>query len=103
MLVKITGNQCVITKETMDKKFYGMSGESLLLYKIKQELQKQGFDVIKKRMQKDGHMYGDETLQYIRTRNPKAKDFMMIYDGNYAVRAMTDDFNKGKLILNIER
>jgi hypothetical protein len=103
MKVEINGNQCVITKEAGDPKFYGMSGESLLLYKIKQELIKQGYDVIKKRIQKDGHMIGDEEMQYIRTRNWKAKDFMMIYDGDYVFRAMTGDFNKGELILNIER
>lgn len=103
MIVTIRENSAVITRESTDKKYYGLSGESLLLYNIKNALIKQGYDVIKKRMWKDGHLYGDVTLQYIRTRNKNANDFMMIYDGNYAVRAMTEDFNNGELTLNIER
>jgi len=98
MKVEIIGNICKVTRESTDKKLYN---ESLLLHKIKLELIKQGYDVIKKRMWKDGHLYGHDNTQYIRTRNKKAKDFMMIYDGNYAIRFNYEDYNKGELILNI--
>ena len=100
MKVDLTTYQCIITRETNDPKIYN---ESLLLYKVKNELIKQGYDVIKKRMWKDGHLYGDETLQYIRTRNPKAKDFMMIYDNDYAIRPMVEDYNKDELVLSVQR
>ena len=73
MKVELLENSCKITREVGDKKLYGMSGESLLLYKIKKELIKQGYDVIKKRMWKDGHMYGNDEMQYIRSRNLSKK------------------------------
>jgi hypothetical protein len=98
--VEIIGNVCKVTREATDKKLYN---ESLLLHKVKLELIKQGYDVIKKRMWKDGHLMGDDTTQYIRSRNPKAENFMMIYDGNWAIRANFEAYNKGELILNIQR
>ena len=52
-------NKCIIEKEIKDPKFYGVvgaKGESNLLYHIKHILNKQGFDFIKKRMWKDGHL-----------------------------------------------
>lgn len=101
MKVEIIGNVCKVTRETGDKKIYS---ESLLLYKVKNELIKQGYDVIKKLVQKDGHLYGDKYLHYIRTRNWKAKDFMMIYDNEYALRFSYEDYNKeGEKEFNIER
>lgn len=69
------------------------SNESHLLYQIKRELQKQGFDVIKKRMWKDGHMVSD-FCQYIRSRNVKAPDAFMLWDSEYAVRDLAQDYRK---------
>jgi len=64
-----------------------------LLYQIKRELQKLGFDVIKKRMWKDGHMVSDH-CQYIRSRNVKVADAFMIWDSEYAVRDLAEDYRK---------
>jgi hypothetical protein len=101
MKVELQKSHCIITREEGDPKIYN---ESLLLYKVKQELIKQGYDVIKKRMWKDGHLYGDETLQYIRMRNYKdEKNFFQIYDNFYAVRAMTKEYNDGELDLWVDR
>jgi len=100
MRVNLIEGQCNITREEDDPKLYS---ESLLLHKVKTELINQGHDVIKKRMWKDGHLYGDDTLQYIRTRNPQATPFIMIYDGDYAIRAMIDDYNNGELTLLVDR
>lgn len=73
--------------------------ESRLLHLIKRELIKQGYDVIKKRMWKDGHMYGDETTQYIRTRSRKMdRDSFHIYDGGYALRLLYEPYNKGGFV-----
>ena len=99
MKVKLGKTICTITKEKDDPKIYN---ESLLLYKVKNELIKQGYDVIKKRMQKDGHLYGDETLQYIRMRKYN-KDFFQIYDNEWAIRPMVRDYNEGKLELWVDR
>ena len=105
MKVELAKYHCIITREEGDPKIYS---ESLLLYKIKQELIRQGHDVIKKRMWKDGHLMGDDKLQYIRSRNLSKKfqdshDFIMVYDGDWAIRAMETDYNNGRLVLNLER
>ena len=101
MKVELQKSHCIITREEGDPKIYS---ESLLLDKVKKELIKQGYDVIKKRMWKDGHLYGDDTLQYIRTRNVKdEKNFFQIYDNDYAIRPMVRDFNEGSLDLWVDR
>ena len=103
MKVELQKSHCIITREEGDPKIYS---ESLLLHKVKKELIKQGYDVIKKRMWKDGHLYGDDTLQYIRSRDLKHQDspeFFEVYDNFYAVRAMTTEYNKGELDLWVNR
>ena len=98
MKVKLLENSCVVTKEAADKKYYGSNWsdvESTFLHHVKQELIKQGFDVIKKRMWKDGHMV-DDTQQYIRTRKPGSDptpDWFCIYNSSYAVFDAGDSFN----------
>lgn len=91
-LVVIRGN---------DKKIYS---ESALYYKLKNLLIKDGYDVIKKLMWKDGHMYGDDTLLYIRSRNMNKPGAFMAYDGNYAIRALYEPYNEddGEVTLSVE-
>ena len=88
-----------IEREASDKR---PSNESHLLYMIKQELIRQGFDVIKKRMWKDGHMVSDH-CQYIRSRKVTEPTAFMLWDGNYAVRDLAQEFNRtGKVSLLLE-
>jgi hypothetical protein len=82
----------LVEREQYDPNF---KTESTLLYHIKLALIEQGYDVIKKRMWKDGHMYGDETTQYIRSRDMSKWDSFMIFDGDYAIRQIHHDFNNG--------
>ena len=52
----------VITKEKGDPKYRDggyADGESTLLYNLKKHLNKMGYDLIKKRMHKDGHLVDD--------------------------------------------
>jgi hypothetical protein len=91
MKVKFYNGGLKITKEITDKKYYS---ESVLLYQIKKELQKQGYDVIKKLMYKDGHLTSD-TEHYIRDR----KGDYAFYFNDYAVRFSYEDFNNGELLL----
>jgi len=109
MKVEITGYRCVVTKEAGDKNhFYGIvnaSGESALLYAIKNVLNKQGYDLIKKRMYKDGHLV-DDIQQYIRARkktgNPE-KD-ICIYNGNWQIHGAEQHYNEyGTVSLNVEK
>jgi hypothetical protein len=111
MKIKLENSSLTVTREPNDPKFYNGgkntwgSAESRLLYHIKKALIAAGHDVIKKRMQKDGHLYGDERTQYIRSRViKKGVPYMMIYDGMYAIRQLQETWNeKGEVSLLVER
>jgi hypothetical protein len=97
MKVEIKGNHCIVTKEAKDPKFYGAAnaaGESKLLHHIKNELNKQGYDLIKKRMWKDGHLV-DDMQQYLRTKKKGAGlADIAIYNTSWAIRGAEEDFNE---------
>ena len=96
-----------VYRESTDPKYYGVmnaAGESRLLYAIKNQLNKDGWDLIKKRMHKDGHLMA-EMQQYLRTRKPTGnpdKD-IYIYNGFWQIRGAEEDFNAGNLVLIVER
>lgn len=95
MKIKINNNTCKIIKESNDPKFYEImhgSGESRLLHHIKLELNKQGYDLIKKRMHKDGHLVCD-LQQYLRSRNTEKPDAIMIHNSNWAIAGAEKSFN----------
>ena len=102
MKVELQEHICIITREDGDPKFYNSGwalADSVFMHHVKLELIKQGFDVIKKRMCKDGHMVSDEQ-QYIRDRE---WDFC-IYDHQYAIRSSAEDFNNDGIVeLKVER
>ena len=56
-------------------------------------------------MQKDGHLYGNEETQYIRSRVIKpGVPYFMIYDGMWAIRQLQEPWNeKGEVTLLVER
>lgn len=87
----------VVTREDSDSKFYK---ESLLFHAIKKHLNVNGGDFIKKLMHKDGHMVSDDQ-HCLRSRNAKAKDAVCIYSNFHALRGIHEDFNEGRLILNV--
>lgn len=86
MIVKLNlaHGYCECIKEPNDPYFkHGYSEpESTFLHHVKKELQKQGFDLIKKRMWKDGNMV-DDTQQWIRTKCKKGG--FGIYNSQYAL------------------
>jgi len=99
-------NICTVTKESGDKKFYRSEwalAESGFLHQVKLALIEQGFDVIKKRMWKDGNLV-DDIQQYVRTRKWTSKDASnewAIYNSNWAIYDLGEQFNEldvGKLI-----
>jgi hypothetical protein len=69
------------------------SAESTFLYHIKKQLQSVGYDCIKKRMWKDGHLVDDEQ-QYIRDR----KGEWCIYNDAYAIYDAGEKFNQNYLV-----
>jgi len=90
MKYKIKGQVLTIIKEKSDMYF---KNESHLLYHVKNLLNKNGFDLIKKRMWKDGHLVSD-TQQYLRERKPKKKKCMIVMDYHYSIRSSSELLNK---------
>jgi len=105
MQLEFKGNTLLVTRDENDAKYYGnynAAGESNLLHAIKVQLNKQGYDLIKKRMHKDGHLV-DSIQQYLRTRKKGAgKADIYIYSGFFALRGANDDFNNGSVSLNVD-
>lgn len=96
-----------ITREPGDRKFYGMRfahGEHNFLHNLCKWLNARGFNLIKVRAQKDGHMVGDEYQPYLRPpkrgRKRTAPDIYII-SGFYALRGANEDFNQGEVMLNV--
>jgi len=82
MKIVLNGCSCRIYKEANDPHFHGVAwakGESRLLYHLKNILNKHGFNFIKKRMAKDGHMV-DELQQYLRVKKPVDNGIYAIYN-----------------------
>ena len=87
-------NCCTIEREPGDPKFYGVrnaAGESNLFHALKTKLNEMGFDMIKKRMWKDGHLV-DDSQQYIRSRS-KGKNAFCIWNGKNAIYDAGKFFN----------
>ncbi len=94
MKVQLGVTTCVVTREDGDPTFHGVRGargESTLLHHVKLKLIEQGYDVIKKRMWKDGHMV-DELQQYIRTRNTKEGSFA-IFNNYWSIHGAEKPYN----------
>jgi hypothetical protein len=105
---------CCVIREPEDPIFRngGYAGnygaEHRFFYWIKKALQKQGYDVIKKRIGTDGHLT-DENMPYVRTRSHKRFDkhgnpeYWCVWNGDYQIRNSAQEFNKtGQVCLNIE-
>jgi hypothetical protein len=106
MKVKIDGKNCTVTREDSDKKIYRRTDwadpESTFLHDVKKELNNQGYDFIKKRMYKDGHLV-DDRQQYLKDRNPMGKGIYCIHNGYYAVFDAGLEYNKeGVYVLRVE-
>ena len=97
MKLKFNNNELVIER-TDNKKFYN---ESNLLHQVKKHLIKMGYDVIKKRMYKDGHLMGDDETQYIRDRNWKFAIYDSQCDGR--CRLLHEEYNQdGTITLAVQ-
>jgi hypothetical protein len=107
MRIAINPNSITFTREENDPKFYGIThakGEHALFHFIKKIMNARGFSLIKKRMQKDGHMMGDEYQPYLRTKNPRVKGpHVMLYSGFYQIRGANEDWNEGSVTLLMQK
>ena len=75
--------------------WYG--AESNLLYTMQKYLKSKGIPCIKKRVWKDGHMFGEEQTQYIRSPGKSGPGFYLYY-GNHALRCHAQEYNKYEVV-----
>ena len=106
MRVELGKRRCVVTRESGDPRISGgpsgAAGESRLLYHVKLALNRQGFDFIKKRMWKDGHLV-DDMKQYLRERNMKAARVLAIYNDRWLIEGADEIYNRtGSVVLTVE-
>ena len=89
--LKIEKHYCIVQREAGEKR---CGKETEFYVRLKRTLQDQGHDVIKKLIQKDGHLMGDQYQYYIRERKWK----FAVYDGKYALRFIHTAFNHWETI-----
>ena len=94
MKVTLGETTCVVERGDSQK----MYSESWLFTKIRDELRRQGHDVIKKAPEKDGNL--TSMPYYIRSRNLKKPGFH-VSDGRYALRSAYQEYNEGRLVLDV--
>ena len=107
MKTEIKESCILVIREAKDKKYYGdfnAKGESNLLYALKKHLNAKGFNLIKKRMWRDGHLV-DDCQQYLRTakKTNDPHNDVMIYNSAFQIKGANDNYNKGQVVLSIER
>jgi hypothetical protein len=105
MKIRLVGETCTVTREPDDRRFrdggWG-DAESQLLYQVKLKLNALGFDLIKKRMHRDGHLV-DEQMQYLRSR-VKRNPSIAIWNNRYQIESAATVFNReGRVELRVLR
>ncbi len=105
MIVSIVGSSCYVYKEPNDPVFRPnwsksswsppgwYAAESRLLYNVQKILNARDYGLFKKRMWRDGHMYGTEHTQYLRSRDIEAVPSLFLYHSASAVEVLAESFN----------
>ncbi len=94
---RVTGGSAKVIRGTGPKIYK----ETAFWQDVRRSLMKQGYDVIKKLMWKDGHMV-DDTQYYVRSRK-YTPDSFMLSQTDYAIRAVYDEYNKeGEVTLAVD-
>lgn len=114
MIVSIAGDSCYVYREPGDPVFRPnrsrsswsppgwCAAESRLLHSVQKILDRRGYDILKKRMWRDGHMFGSEHTQYLRSRNLGAVPSLYVYHSDYALEVAAESFNiLGRAVLDV--
>lgn len=114
MIVSIVGESCYVYRQPGDPEFRANrsrnswsppgwhAAESRLLYNVQKTLDRRGYDLIKKRMWRDGHMFGSEHTQYLRSRNLHAVPSLYVYHADYALDVAAESYNVlGRTVLHV--
>lgn len=98
-----------VIREDGDPKFYGVinaAGESNFLYWLKNLLNSKGFNLVKTRMWKDGHLTSD-IKQYLRVRSPQAvrkgAPNIALHNEYWDIRGLEEDWNNGEVNIALIR
>jgi hypothetical protein len=115
MIVTIVDRTCYVYRQPGDPVFrsnrscsswsppgwYG--AESRLLHHVKLILNARGYDLIKKRMWKDGHLFGTGHTQYLPSRRVRGTPSLCVYHADHALEIAAESFNKlGRVELAVE-
>jgi hypothetical protein len=99
MKVERQGNRIIVIKEKGDPYFksseWNPDAESGLLHHVKKKLNKEGYNLAKVRMSKDGHLV-DDLQHYLRPlkKNKDNSKNIYIYNPGWAIRGEEHSFNK---------
>ena len=105
MLVSIVGSTCYVYREPGDPAFRPnrsknswsppgwYAAESRLLHNVQKILNGRGYGLLKKRIWRDGHMFGSDYSQYLRSRGIKAVPSLYVYHASYALEVAAESFN----------
>jgi hypothetical protein len=78
------------------------AAESRMLHHVQKILDRRGYGVLQKRMWRDGHTFGDEYSQYLRSRNLKAVPSLYVYHADYALEVAAENYNVlGRVVLDV--
>jgi hypothetical protein len=113
LIVSIVGSSCFVYREPGDPQFrpnksksswsppgwYG--AESRLLYNVQKILNSRGYGLCKRRMWKDGHMFGSDHSLYLRSRDIKKTPSLYVYHANQATEISAESFGLGRVELDV--
>lgn len=102
MIVSVSGRTATVTREKGDTPVRGgtrSTAETAFYGRVRDALRKQGLDVVRKEMAKDGHMVADGQ-PYVRARDGS----FCLWDVNYAIRDIAEEYNgpDGTAVLFVE-
>lgn len=114
MIVSIVDSRCHVHRQPGDPVFRPnrsrnswsppgwQAAESRLLHNVRKILDRRGYGLIKKRMWRDGHMFGSEHTQYLRSRNLKAVPSLYVYHADHALEVAAENYNVlGRAVLDV--
>jgi hypothetical protein len=114
MIVSIVGDSCYVYRQPGDpvfrpnrsRKSWSPPGwyaaESRLLHKVQKILDARGYGLVKRRMWRDGHMFGSEHSHYLRSRNLRAIPSLYVYHAEYALEVAAESYNVlGRAVLDV--
>lgn len=77
------------------------AAESRLLHHVQKTLNRRGYGLIKKRMWRDGHLFGTQHTQYLRSRTLNAVPSLYLYHADSALEVAENYNVLGRAVLDV--